>query len=280
MQCEQALVNHQQYQQQAAQNLSPRSINNREADFEALEAEVNAKVDRIFAEADVNNDGAISHAEFLWVMTGLDFHLLDRVGIPMESGVSAKDTFKFNSKLNNSYDSAEDWNRDIDQHFEVEAGLTTAGSFSAKSPIVGYEPALSGAAGSSKSNRLLLKAALTPSRSSKQDGMSALMNTHVEQEGVGLEMDSSSGFPSEEEVAQAGVGADRPVQRQSRRQRDEPIVERIETPLLFRGLLKGSSEGVYQDELTYGNPAGGSSPGVCFLQPTRHFFPKRLISNP
>jgi hypothetical protein len=42
----------------------------------SLTVVVDAKVEEIFRVADNDNDGNISHAEFLWAMTGLDFHTL------------------------------------------------------------------------------------------------------------------------------------------------------------------------------------------------------------
>jgi hypothetical protein len=39
-----------------------------------IAAEVEQKVNAIFDEVDINHDGVISHAEFLWAMTGLEFH--------------------------------------------------------------------------------------------------------------------------------------------------------------------------------------------------------------
>lgn len=266
MQCEQALANHQQLALQQA--LSPRSLNSHDtlaADMDALDAEVTAKVERIFAEADVNNDGAISHAEFLWVMTGLDFHLLERVGMPSEIGVSAKDTFMYNTKLNNSYDSAEDWNQDIDQPFEMEAGYAINGSSSnrqSKGPS--YEPAIMlSATGSSTSfGRSFMK---SPNRSLKQDALlDALMEKPADEP-------SSDGFPSgSERVLQVGVQsgpeaeAERPMQRHSRRPRDESVAApRVDSPYLLAGLLKTPSGGVYQDELTCADPVvGGQGPAA------------------
>ena len=74
-----------------------------------LTAEVDARVEKIFGQADVNNDGAISHAEFLWVMTGLDFHLLHRLSTSATGGFSAQESFIHNSKLNNSRASVDEW---------------------------------------------------------------------------------------------------------------------------------------------------------------------------
>eukprot|EP00600_Ochromonadales_sp_CCMP1393_P002181 CAMPEP_0174990998 /NCGR_PEP_ID=MMETSP0004_2-20121128/21629_1 /TAXON_ID=420556 /ORGANISM="Ochromonas sp., Strain CCMP1393" /LENGTH=701 /DNA_ID=CAMNT_0016244661 /DNA_START=79 /DNA_END=2184 /DNA_ORIENTATION=+ len=54
----------------------------------ALSEEVDKKVAEIFEAADANGDGRISHAEFLWAMTGLDFTLLDQ--IPHKSNPSKK----------------------------------------------------------------------------------------------------------------------------------------------------------------------------------------------
>eukprot|EP01032_Pedospumella_encystans_P018673 gene18673-21248_t len=102
----------------------------------ALDAEVDEKVNKIFSEADVNNDGAISHSEFLWVMTGLDFHLLDRHGVPVslhEGGFSAKDSYLYNSKLNNSHDSME-WEKD--PRFDEEMGFSPRSMMSQSSASV------------------------------------------------------------------------------------------------------------------------------------------------
>jgi hypothetical protein len=155
----------------------------------------------------------------------------------------------YNTKLNNSYDSAEDWNRDIDQPFEVD---NYKGSFAtSQSPKSNNEPTIYlGNSNSNKGGKSMLKSALTPTRGSRrEDGVNVLMDTHMEK--AGIEESSSSGFPEE-------VQDNRPMQRQSRRQRDEPVVERIETPPLFRGMLKNPSDEVYRDELTYGDPVASS----------------------
>jgi hypothetical protein len=69
--------------------------------MDLINAEVEARVNRIFAEADVNNDGAISQAEFLFVMTGLDFHLLD---VEDQKLLAPGYNAGQHGRLNNSYD--------------------------------------------------------------------------------------------------------------------------------------------------------------------------------
>lgn len=281
MQCEQALANHNTVvENQKGSAVSPRGVNGVPY-ADTLSAEVDAKVDRIFAEADVNNDGAISHAEFLWVMTGLDFHLLEKLGVPVEGGYSAKETFLYNSKLNNSYDSAvEDWNKDIDQHFDEEMGFSpksggsnsimmstyslspikgsSSGSMNAgnsmkgqlsfqnlgknqgagsSSPLggmnsrgasaIGFDSAKEGSA---KNRRLVVTRPITsPPPSSRKESAFAL-DTHLELPAG--EPHSSSGNGTSEEVL-----PDRPVQRQSRRQRDGQLMERVDTPPSYKGML-------------------------------------------
>jgi hypothetical protein len=256
MQCEQALANHQHHGGHGGGSIaSPRSVGSSEmTDAELLAAEVDAKVNRIFSEADVNNDGAISHAEFLWVMTGLDFHKLERVGVPEGANVSAKETFIYNTKLNNSYDSAEDWNTDIDQPFKVEQGYSMkesapAGS-SKKHPSVArsmYPSSSSGIAmtstGSTKSTKSTRSGSksVSPMRGGRQDTASAgvLLDTHLEKN-----LGDSSGDGLHEEVG-------RPVQRLSRRQRDEPMVERVETPV-FKGVL-ALNAAAQSEDVVYGD---------------------------
>lgn len=75
---------------------------NEDAAAAALEAqalvarEVDRKVEQIFSQADANNDGSISQAEFLWAMTGLDFHLLQR--LPSGGGYSAEESYLYSSQ--------------------------------------------------------------------------------------------------------------------------------------------------------------------------------------
>lgn len=50
--------------------------------------EVERRVNAIFDEVDINNDGFISHAEFLWAMTGLETHLTENEEAPGAVGKS------------------------------------------------------------------------------------------------------------------------------------------------------------------------------------------------
>lgn len=286
MQCEQAQANHNNVMESAKGGFaSPRAVSSLSY-AETLAAEVDSKVDRIFAEADVNNDGAISHAEFLWVMTGLDFHLLEKLGVPAEGGYSAKETFLYNSKLNNSYDSAmEDWDRDIDQPFDSpktgdsyglnmykssstlsmsNAGASIQGQLSFQNfgkgqggvgRSISNDQGLGGASatgngmtsreGSTKNRRLVVTRPINSPPPSGRRAESGLLDTHLEQPAGG---NSSSGGPSEE------IPNERPVQRQSRRQRDVQIMERVETPPSYKGILaqNAASNDFYEE------------PQVCF----------------
>lgn len=312
MQCEQAQVNHNIVMESSKNSnggkaLSPRAVSNLSLQADALIAEVDAKVDRIFAEADVNNDGAISHAEFLWVMTGLDFHLLEKLGVPVEGGFSARDTFLYNTKLNNSYDSAiEDWNRDIDQHFEDDddlgfspktnnpyglgsslhkstsstatsshVGITLQGQLSftnygknqgasqsslaehggaqAASPLGGVT---SSREGSAKNRRFIISRPInSPPLSSRGEGPAVPLDTHIELPGVGNSSSSGDGGGGGGAGGFSVAPPERPSQRQSRRQRDVQLTERVETPPSYKGIL--AKNAVFNDFF--------DEPQVCFL---------------
>ena len=277
MQCEQAQVNHNKVLGSAkGSGTSPRAISSLTS-AETIAAEVDVKVNKIFAEADVNNDGAISHAEFLWVMTGLDFHLLEKLGVPVEGGYSAKETFLYNSKINTSYDSAvEDWDRDIDQHFDEEmcfsnpynlainAGSSVNSVTSAGSPIKGQMSfqnlgrnqsssnstlgtggasanGLASREGSAKNRRLVVARPINSPPPSARKESAAHLETHIEQP-VGVS--SNSGGASDE------VPAERPQQRQSRRLRDTPVMERVDTPPSYKGILaKNAVDRDFHEEL-------------------------------
>ena len=62
---------------------------------EELDRIVDEKVEIIFGHGDMNNDGVISHAEFLWAMTGLDFHMLDSAPA---TGLSARESFYYSAR--------------------------------------------------------------------------------------------------------------------------------------------------------------------------------------
>ena len=292
MQCEQALAN----------NILPNQSSPHALDIDTLTAEVNAKVELIFSEADVNNDGAISHAEFLWVMTGLDFHKLDQLGFPIDGGVSAKDTFMHNLQRR-SCDSAEDWNEEIDHPFDVQSAYsfrsnitgTTGTQYPPLSPqgsswnnntntntttnnnqyqataMAGYGSRDIGNIGSwDTGNSQKLKKQPSPQRSNSK-GMPLISTSSYKQletyEEKNVECSSSSSYVPivESPPPTAGVaggtaavvdeGKERPSQRHSRRLRDEPIVERQNTPVM---LILGKPSTLYlggDDEAV--NPGSG-----------------------
>lgn len=269
MQCEQAFAN----------NILPNQSSPHALDIDTLTAEVNAKVELIFSEADVNNDGAISHAEFLWVMTGLDFHKLDQLGFPIDGGVSAKDTFMHNLQRR-SCDSAEDWNEEIDHPFDIQSSYslrsnitgTTGTQYAPLSPqgsswnnnnnnntttnnnqyqataMAGYGSRDIGNTWSRDTgNSQKLKKQPSPQRSNSK-GMPLISTSSYKQletyEEKNVECSSSSSYvPIVETSPTAGVaggtaavvdeGKERPSQRHSRRLRDEPVVERQNTPVML-----------------------------------------------